>query len=63
VIQQWLLAELGDEARVHISQPVFSPDGRLAALTVAPLGNETAHLAQTLIYETASGKRWRSYRG
>ena len=36
-----------DQEGVHMSQPATSPDGRWLAVTVVPLGTETADLAQT----------------
>lgn len=44
-----------DQEGVHLSQPTTSPDGRWLAVTVVPLGTETADLAQTYIYASATG--------
>ena len=44
-----------DQEGVHMSQPATSPDGRWLAVTVVPLGTETADLAQTYIYARATG--------
>ncbi len=58
--QNWIAtlqtAALGTDAQVHTSKPVVSPNGRFAAVTVVPLGNETAFLARTQIYEVATSK-------
>jgi len=43
------------EAGIHLSRPTYSPDRRWVAVTVAPLGAETAELAYTLLYATATG--------
>ena len=39
---------------VHTSKPQISPNGRYAAVTIVPLGTETAHLAQTYLYHLAT---------
>jgi hypothetical protein len=45
-----------DQAGAHLGPPQVSPDGALVAVVVAPGGNETAHLARTYLFETASGR-------
>lgn len=44
-----------DQEGVHLSQPAGSPDGRWLAVTVVPLGTETAALAQTYLYARTTG--------
>lgn len=44
-----------EQTGVHLSKPAYSPDGRWLAVTIVPLGAETADLAQTLLYATNSG--------
>jgi hypothetical protein len=39
----------------HLGPPQMSPDGALVAVVVVPTGNETAHLARTYLFDTASG--------
>ncbi|MCB0064155.1 MAG: Ig-like domain repeat protein [Caldilineaceae bacterium] len=43
-----------ERPNVHISKPQVSPDGQYIAITIVPLGTETASLATTLLYETAT---------
>lgn len=40
----------------HFGPPQVSPDGVRVAVVVVPTGNETAHLARTYLFETASGQ-------
>ncbi|MCB0127004.1 MAG: hypothetical protein KDE58_32310, partial [Caldilineaceae bacterium] len=44
------------EDQIHVSNPVVSPDGHYAAVTVVPLGAETAHLARTQLYDLKTGR-------
>jgi len=48
------MATAGTEEQLHTSKPVMSPNGRFAAVTIVPLGNETAFLARTRIYDVAT---------
>ncbi len=50
------IAALDTDDQVHISRAVVSPNGRFAAVTIVPLGNETAFLARTQIYDIATNK-------
>ncbi len=52
-LRQWIQARSAQMA-LHVGQPQQSPDGRFVAVTVVPLGTETAALARTQIYATAS---------
>ncbi|HRW10927.1 MAG TPA: SpoIID/LytB domain-containing protein, partial [Caldilineaceae bacterium] len=44
------------EDQIHVSNPVVSPDAHYAAVTVVPLGAETAHLARTQLYDLKTGR-------
>ncbi|MCB0062850.1 MAG: hypothetical protein KDE19_12065, partial [Caldilineaceae bacterium] len=44
------------DEKSHISKPVISPNGRFAAVTVVPLGTETANLARTELRDLHTGR-------
>lgn len=52
-LQQWQPVDT-IPADSHTSKPVISPDQRFVAVTIVPLGTETAFLARTQLYEVAS---------
>lgn len=59
-----VIAQLAQiEDHFHASKPVISPDRRFAAVTIVPLGTETAFFARTQLYDLAGGQMLKTISG